>query len=188
MDDLDQELLALLQSDASQPYAALGRAVGLSAGAAQSGCASSGSTGSSAHHDRGRPGGGGPRRPGVRHGAGQRVDGDQSTRDALAALPEVQEAHVIAGAAALLLKSGRPVPRAAGHAEPGLQDRRSGQHGGHRGPGNLLRTPGRPDGAGGAGRCRGGGRARRSGDGRRAGNSTGRGRGLATGDGWPAAR
>ncbi len=105
MDELDRELLALLQRDASQPYAALGRAVGLSAGAA---------------HERVRK----LRERGVIRRTTIEVDpvavgrgvlafvmvrasawmGDQSTRDALAALPEVQEAHVIAGTAALLLK------------------------------------------------------------------------------------
>ena len=34
VDDIDRELLALLQEDATQAYAALGKAVGLSAGAA----------------------------------------------------------------------------------------------------------------------------------------------------------
>ena len=34
MDDIDRQLLSLLQADATRPYAALGQAVGLSAGAA----------------------------------------------------------------------------------------------------------------------------------------------------------
>lgn len=34
MDDVDRKLLNLLQEDATQAYAALGKAVGLSAGAA----------------------------------------------------------------------------------------------------------------------------------------------------------
>ncbi|MEV8209005.1 AsnC family protein, partial [Streptomyces sp. NPDC079189] len=34
MDDIDRQLIALLQRDATQSYAALGKAVGLSAGAA----------------------------------------------------------------------------------------------------------------------------------------------------------
>jgi Lrp/AsnC family transcriptional regulator, leucine-responsive regulatory protein len=105
VDDLDRELLALLQRDASQPYAALGRAVGLSPGAA---------------HERVRK----LRERGVIRRTTIEVDpaavgrgvlafvmvrasawmGDQRTRDDLAALPEVQEAHVVAGSAALLLK------------------------------------------------------------------------------------
>ena len=105
MDDLDRALLALLQRDASQPYAALGQAVGLSPGAA---------------HERVRK----LRERGVIRRTTIEVDpvavgrgvlafvmvragawmGDQDTRAALAALPEVQEAHVIAGPATLLLK------------------------------------------------------------------------------------
>lgn len=105
MDDLDRALLVLLQRDASQPYAALGQAVGLSSGAT---------------HERVRK----LRERGVIRRTTIEVDpaavgrgvlafvmvrasawmGDESTRDALAALPEVQEAHVIAGPATLLLK------------------------------------------------------------------------------------
>ena len=105
MDDLDRALLLLLQRDALQPYARLGQAVGLSPGAA---------------HERVRK----LRERGVIRRTTIEVDpaavgrgvlafvmvrasawmGDQSTRDALAALPEVQEAHVIAGPATLLLK------------------------------------------------------------------------------------
>ena len=102
MDDLDRALLALLQRDASQPYAALGQAVGLSPGAA---------------HERVRK----LRERGVIRRTTIEVDpaavgrsvlafvmvragawmGDPGTRAALAALPEVQEAHVIAGPATL---------------------------------------------------------------------------------------
>ena len=109
MDDLDRALLALLQRDASQPYAALGQAVGLSPGAA---------------HERVRK----LRERGVIRRTTIEVDpaavgrsvlafvmvragawmGDQGTREALAALPEVQEAHVIAGPATLLLKIRTP--------------------------------------------------------------------------------
>jgi Lrp/AsnC family transcriptional regulator, leucine-responsive regulatory protein len=105
MDDTDRDLLAALQRDATQPYSALGAAVGLSAAAA---------------HDRVRK----LRERGVIRRTTVEVDpaalgatvlafvllrsdrwvGDPSTGDALAALPEVEEAHVVAGAAALLVK------------------------------------------------------------------------------------
>ncbi len=105
MDRVDRELLVELQRDATQPYAALGAAVGLSAGAA---------------HDRVRK----LRERGVIRRTTIDVDpsavdrsvlafvllrssawvGDELTRNALAALPEVEEAHVVAGAASLLVK------------------------------------------------------------------------------------
>jgi len=105
VDDIDRELLARLQDDATQSYAALGKAVGLSAGSA---------------HDRVRK----LRERGVIRRTTVDVDpaavdrgvsafvmvnanawmGDAPTRDALVAIPEVQEAHVIAGAASLLVK------------------------------------------------------------------------------------
>lgn len=103
VDDIDRELLALLQQDATRSYAALGKAVGLSAGAA---------------HERVRK---------LReHGVIRRttIDVDPArvgcgvlafvmvestawmgeSADAFAAIPEIQEAHVIAGSAALLVK------------------------------------------------------------------------------------
>ena len=103
MDDVDRELLALLQRDATQPYAALGKAVGLSPGAA---------------HERVRK----LRERGVIRRTTVEVDpsavdrgvlafvmvdsirwmGD--SRDAFAAIPEIQEAHVIAGSASVLVK------------------------------------------------------------------------------------
>lgn len=103
MDDTDRHLLALLQEDASTPYAALGRAVGLSAGAT---------------HERVRK----LRERGVIRRTSADVDpaalgrgvlafvmvdstawmGDSGER--FAALPEVLEAHVIAGSASVLLK------------------------------------------------------------------------------------
>ncbi|MFD8543168.1 Lrp/AsnC family transcriptional regulator [Streptomyces sp. NPDC059649] len=103
MDDIDRALIAELQRDATQAYAALGKAVGLSAGAA---------------HDRVRK----LRERGViRHttvdvdpaALGQGVlafvmvdssawMGDAS--DAFAAIAEIQEAHIIAGAASVLVK------------------------------------------------------------------------------------
>lgn len=103
MDDIDRELVVLLQRDATQSYAALGRAVGLSAGAA---------------HERVRK----LRERGVIRRTTVDVDpaalgrgvlafvmvdssawmGDSA--DAFAAIPEIQEAHVIAGSASVLVK------------------------------------------------------------------------------------
>ncbi|URM90990.1 Lrp/AsnC family transcriptional regulator [Streptomyces sp. MRC013] len=103
MDRIDRALLARLQQDATQPYAALGQAVGLSAGAA---------------HERVRK----LRERGVIRRTAVEVDpaavgsavlayvmvdstswmGD-SAQD-FAALPEILEAHVIAGSASVLLK------------------------------------------------------------------------------------
>ncbi|WP_189780694.1 Lrp/AsnC family transcriptional regulator [Streptomyces capitiformicae] len=103
MDDIDRALLAELQRDATQAYAVLGRAVGLSAGAA---------------HDRVRK----LRERGVIRHTTVDVDpaalgrgvlafvmvessawlGDAS--ESFAAVPEIQEAHVIAGTASVLVK------------------------------------------------------------------------------------
>lgn len=103
MDDTDRELLALLQADAAQPYATLGKAVGLSAGAT---------------HERVRK----LRERGVIRRTTVDVDpaavgqgvlafvmvdstawmGDRAAD--FAAIPEIQEAHVIAGAASVLVK------------------------------------------------------------------------------------
>ncbi|WP_328443432.1 MULTISPECIES: Lrp/AsnC family transcriptional regulator [unclassified Amycolatopsis] len=105
MDDVDRMLLAELQRDAAQVYTALGRAVGLSAGAA---------------HERVRK----LREQGVIRRTTVEVDpaavgrgvaafvlveanawmGDSSVKAALEALPEVVEAHVVAGPASLLVK------------------------------------------------------------------------------------
>ncbi|MPZ83048.1 MAG: AsnC family transcriptional regulator [Actinophytocola sp.] len=105
VDDLDRALLAQLRRDATQSYAALGQAVGLSAGAA---------------HERVRK----LRERGVIRRTTVDVDpaavgeavlafvmidanawmGDQPTRDALATIPEIREAHIIAGSASLLVK------------------------------------------------------------------------------------
>jgi DNA-binding Lrp family transcriptional regulator len=105
VDEVDRQLLAALQRDATRAYAALGQAVGLSAGAA---------------HERVRK----LREQGVIRRTTVDVDpaavgrgvaafvlveagawmGDPSVAEALAALPEVVEAHVIAGPAALLVK------------------------------------------------------------------------------------
>ncbi|WP_244180699.1 Lrp/AsnC family transcriptional regulator [Amycolatopsis pretoriensis] len=109
MDDLDRMLLAELQRDATQAYAALGKVVGLSAGAA---------------HERVRK----LREQGVIRRTTVDVDpaavgrgvaayvlveanawmGDEPVRAALEALPEVVEAHVIAGPASLLVKVRTP--------------------------------------------------------------------------------
>lgn len=103
MDHIDRALLAQLQQDATQPYAALAEAVGLSAGAA---------------HERVRK----LRERGVIRRTAVEVDPAAVGRDVLAyvmvdstswmggsaeqfaALPEIEEAHVIAGSASLLLK------------------------------------------------------------------------------------
>jgi DNA-binding Lrp family transcriptional regulator len=103
VDETDRELIALLQRDATQAYAALGKAVGLSAGAA---------------HERVRK----LRERGVIRRTTVDVDpvalgqgvlafvmvessawmGDSA--QAFADIPEIQEAHVIAGAASVLVK------------------------------------------------------------------------------------
>src|SRR3954449_3683420 len=116
MDDLDRHLLRLLQHDATTSYVALGAAVGLSSAAA---------------HERVRK----LRQAGVIRRTTVEVDpravgapvtafvlvetgawvGDADTKEALAAIAAVEEAHVVAGSASLLLKL-----RTAGTAE--LQD------------------------------------------------------------------
>ncbi|WP_327359189.1 Lrp/AsnC family transcriptional regulator [Streptomyces sp. NBC_01304] len=103
MDDIDRELLTLLQQDATRSYAALGKAVGLSAGSA---------------HERVRK----LRERGVIRRTTIDVDpaalgrgvlafvmvdssawmGDSAA--AFAAIPELQEAHIIAGSASVLVK------------------------------------------------------------------------------------
>jgi Lrp/AsnC family leucine-responsive transcriptional regulator len=111
VDEIDRALLAALQADATQAYAALGKAVGLSAGSA---------------HERVRK----LRERGVIRRTTIDVDpaavgrgvlafvmlqanawmGDPSTRDDLAAIPEIQEAHIIAGSASLLVKIRTSTP------------------------------------------------------------------------------
>ena len=105
VDNIDSALLAELQADATQSYAALGEAVGLSTAAA---------------HERVRK----LRERAVIRRSTIDVDpaavgrgvlafvmlqanawmGDAPTRDALAAIAEIQEAHVVAGSASLLVK------------------------------------------------------------------------------------
>jgi DNA-binding Lrp family transcriptional regulator len=103
MDDVDRALLRRLQEDATLPYAALGRAVGLSAASA---------------HERVRK----LRTRGVIQRTTVTVDPDAvglgvlafvlvdadswmgDAQDAFAAIPEIEEAHVIAGPASVLLK------------------------------------------------------------------------------------
>ncbi|MCP2321900.1 DNA-binding Lrp family transcriptional regulator [Hamadaea flava] len=103
LDDVDRALLDALQRDATSAYAALGQAVGLSAAAA---------------HDRVRK----LRERGVIRrttvdvdpaavGRGVlayvMVDGNTwmgDTKEALAAIPEILEAHVVAGSASLMVK------------------------------------------------------------------------------------
>lgn len=105
IDDLDRKLLAALQDDAGQSYAALGQAVGLSAGSA---------------HERVRK----LKAAGVIRRTTVEVDpaalgqgvlafvlldasawmGDEPTLQALRAIPAVQEAHIIAGPASVLVK------------------------------------------------------------------------------------
>jgi Lrp/AsnC family transcriptional regulator, leucine-responsive regulatory protein len=103
VDEIDRRLVALLQEDAGRSYAVLGEIVGLSAGAT---------------HERVRK----LRARGVVRRTTVEVDPAALGRgvlafvmvesnawmggsgEALAALPEVQEAHVIAGSATLLLK------------------------------------------------------------------------------------
>lgn len=103
VDEIDRRLIALLQQDATRPYAELGREVGLSAGAA---------------HERVRK----LREQRVIRSTTVDVDPEALDRGVLAfvlvdstawmgdrsedfaAVPEIQEAHVIAGSAAVLVK------------------------------------------------------------------------------------
>lgn len=105
VDGVDRALLAELQRDATQSYASLGRAVGLSAGSA---------------HERVRK----LRERGVIQRTTVDVDpaavglgvlafvmldgsawmGGAATRESLAAIPEILEAHIVAGSASVLVK------------------------------------------------------------------------------------
>lgn len=103
MDQLDRALLAHLQQDATQPYTALGHAVGLSAGAAHERVRKLRERGvirrTTVDVD--------PAAVGAPFLAYVLVDSDtwigDSTKD-FAAVPEILEAHVIAGSASVLLK------------------------------------------------------------------------------------
>lgn len=105
MDDIDRRILARLQQDATESYASLAQAVGLSSGAA---------------HERVRK----LRERGIIRRTTIDVDpaalgrgvlsyvlidakswmGEPATGEALAGIPEVEEAHIIAGAGTLLVK------------------------------------------------------------------------------------
>src|SRR5215468_6121123 len=105
MDQVDRALLAQLQADATQAYANLGQAVGLSAGSA---------------HERVRK----LRERGVIERTTVEIDaetvglgvlafvmlnggawmGDAATRQSLEAIPEIMEAHIVAGSADVLVK------------------------------------------------------------------------------------
>jgi Lrp/AsnC family leucine-responsive transcriptional regulator len=105
VDSLDQILLSALRGDATQSYAALGRKAGLSAAAA---------------HERVRK----LRERGVIRRTTNDVDpaavgrpvlafvlvestswvGEEPTRAALRAIPELEEVHIVAGSASLLVK------------------------------------------------------------------------------------
>ncbi|MEU7019488.1 Lrp/AsnC family transcriptional regulator [Streptomyces sp. NPDC046203] len=103
MDHIDRVLLTLLQQDATQSYAALGRAVGLSAGAAHERVRKLRDRGiirrTTIEVDPAAVGGGVLAYVMVESSAWM---GDSGPR--FAALPEVLEAHVIAGSASVLVK------------------------------------------------------------------------------------
>ncbi|WP_306340600.1 Lrp/AsnC family transcriptional regulator [Streptomyces sp. AS13] len=103
MDHIDRSLLAQLQQDATQPYAALGRAVGLSAGAAHERVRKLRERGvirrTTVDVD--------PAAAGLGVLAYVMVDSTAWMGDAagdFAALPEIVEAHVIAGTVSVLVK------------------------------------------------------------------------------------
>ncbi|MEV4140155.1 Lrp/AsnC family transcriptional regulator [Dactylosporangium sp. NPDC049742] len=103
MDQVDRTLLAKLQEDAGQPYAELGRAVGLSAGAAHERVRKLRERGvirrTTVEVDPAAVGGGVL--------AFVMVDSDSwmgDSAEAFAALPEILEAHVIAGSASVMVK------------------------------------------------------------------------------------
>ncbi|MFD7613619.1 Lrp/AsnC family transcriptional regulator [Streptomyces sp. NPDC059828] len=103
MDAVDRALLALLQQDAGQAYAALGKAVGLSAGAAHERVRKLRERGvirrTTVDVD--------PRALGLGVLAFVMVDSSAwmgESAGAFAAIPEIEEAHVIAGSASVLVK------------------------------------------------------------------------------------
>ncbi|MGW1763101.1 Lrp/AsnC family transcriptional regulator [Streptomyces sp. NPDC002073] len=103
MDDVDRKLLDLLQADATQAYAALGKAVGLSAGAAHERVRKLRDAGvirrTTVDVDPAAVGGGVLAFVMVDSSAWM---GDSGER--FAAIPELQEAHIIAGSASVLVK------------------------------------------------------------------------------------
>ncbi|MEU8247100.1 Lrp/AsnC family transcriptional regulator [Nonomuraea sp. NPDC048916] len=107
MDQIDRALIAQLQRDATQSYAALGQSVGLSAGAVHERVRKLRERGAirvtTVDVD--------PKALGLGVLSYVMVDSNAWMGDsaaAFAALPEVQEAHVIAGAASVLLKVRTP--------------------------------------------------------------------------------
>ncbi|AWS43166.1 Lrp/AsnC family transcriptional regulator [Streptosporangium sp. 'caverna'] len=107
MDQIDRALIAQLQRDATQSYAALGQSVGLSAGAVHERVRKLRERGAirttTVDVD--------PKALGLGVLSYVMVDSNAwmgDTAAAFAALPEVQEAHVIAGAASVLLKVRTP--------------------------------------------------------------------------------
>ena len=109
MDDIDRELLALLQDDATRSYAALGEAVGLSAGAAHERVRKLRERGAIRRTtiDVDPVAAGRPVLAYVMVEAGAWM-GDEGTGRALAAIPEIEEAHITAGAATVLVKVRTP--------------------------------------------------------------------------------
>lgn len=103
MDRIDRELLGHLQRDATQSYAALGHAVGLSAGAAHERVRKLRERGvirrTTVDVDPAAVGGGVLAYVMIDAGAWMGDSGD-----AFAAVPEIVEAHIIAGSAAVLVK------------------------------------------------------------------------------------
>lgn len=103
MDHIDRHLLALLQQDATQPYSALGRAVGLSTGAAHERVRKLREHGvirrTTVEVDPAAVGGGVLAYVLIRSTAWM---GDAARH--FAAQPEIQEAHIIAGSASVLVK------------------------------------------------------------------------------------
>ena len=103
MDETDRALVALLQEDATRSYAALGEAVGLSAGAAHERVRKLRSRGTIRRTTVDVD----PAALGQGVLAYVMVDSNAwmgDSADAFAAIPEIQEAHVIAGNAAVLVK------------------------------------------------------------------------------------
>ncbi|MFC8075237.1 Lrp/AsnC family transcriptional regulator [Streptomyces sp. NPDC057307] len=103
MDHIDRALLEQLQLDATQPYAALGQAVGLSAGAAHERVRKLRERGAirrtTVEVDPAAVGGGV-----LAYVMVNSVSWMGDSAEGFAALPEILEAHVIAGSASVLVK------------------------------------------------------------------------------------